>query len=215
MYRLIGIALLIIVIVSFSLAIFALWMSRASLRRNIWLAGFFTDILDFFYLPIKFFFHKYSDTEKLERWMVSLKNMAHKSAFKKTGHRLLLAPHCMRALDCPAASTRFGIECISCGKCIFSTIKTDAKRFHYTLYIVAGSSYVRHIIKKESADGALLLACNYELNKVMRSLKHKNIKTYGIPLSKDGCYATEIDYNKLVKEMEYFSRARISLDVVA
>ncbi|MCL7413525.1 MAG: DUF116 domain-containing protein [ANME-2 cluster archaeon] len=215
MYRLIGIALLVIVVVSFFLAIFALWMSRASLSRNIWLAGFFTDILDFFYLPIKFLFHKYSDTEKLERWMVSLKNMAHKSAFKKTKHRLLLAPHCMRALDCPAASTRFGIECISCGKCIFSMIKTDAKRFNYTLYIVAGSSYVRHIIKKESADGALLLACNYELNKVMRSLKHKKIETYGIPLSKDGCYATEIDYNKLQKEMEYFSKARIIIDVVA
>lgn len=205
MYRLIGIALLVIVVVSFFLAIFALWMSRASLSRNIWLAGFFANILDFFYLPIKALFHKYSETEKLEKWMVSLKNMAHKSAFKKTKHRLLLAPHCMRALDCPAASTMFGIECTSCGKCIFSKMKTDAKRFNYSLHIVAGSSYVRHIIKKESADGALLLACNYELNKVMRSLKNKNIVTYGIPLLNDGCYATELDYNKLIENMEYFS----------
>lgn len=206
MYDLIGIALITVVVVSISLVTLALFVSRASLTRNVWLAGFFVNILDFFYLPIKATFQKYSDTQKLERWMVSLKNMAHKSGFKKTKHRLLLAPHCMRSLDCPAASTRFGIECVSCGKCIFSKIKTDAERYNYTLFIVAGSSYVRHIIKKESADGALLLACNYELNKVMRSLKNKNITTYGVPLLNDGCYATEVDYSKMIEVMEYFSK---------
>ncbi len=205
MYSLIGIALVAIVVVSIFLIILALFMSRASLNRNVKLAGFFANILDFFYLPIKSIFYKYSETEKLERWMVSLKNMAHRSDFEKTKHRLLLAPHCMRALDCPAASTKFGIECISCGKCIFTKIKADAERFNYTLYIVAGSSYIRHIVKKESADGALLLACNYELNKVMRSLKRKNIVTYGIPLLNDGCYATEIDYDNMIKVMEEFS----------
>ncbi len=205
MYSLIGIALVVIVVVSIFLVILALFMSRASLTRNVRLAGFFANILDFFYLPIKSIFYKYSETEKLERWMVSLKNMAHRSGFEKTKHRLLLAPHCMRALDCPAASTKFGIECISCGKCIFSKIKEDAERFNYTLYIVAGSSYIRHIVKKESADGALLLACNYELNKVMRSLKRKNIVTYGVPLLNDGCYATEIDYDNMIKVIEEFS----------
>lgn len=205
MYSLIGIALVAIVVVSIFLVILALFMSRASLTRNVRLAGFFANILDFFYLPIKSIFYKYSETEKLERWMVSLKNMAHRSGFEKTKHRLLLAPHCMRALDCPAASTKFGIECISCGKCIFSKIKEDAERFNYTLYIVAGSSYIRHIVKKESADGALLLACNYELNKVMRSLKRKNIVTYGVPLLNDGCYATKIDYDNMIKVMEEFS----------
>lgn len=205
MYDLIGIALIMVVVVSISLVILALFVSRVSLNRNVWLAGFFVNILDFFYLPIKAIFQKYSETQKLERWMVSLKNMAQTSDFKKTKQRLLLAPHCMRSLDCPAASTRFGIECTSCGKCIFSKIKTDAKRYNYKLYIVAGSSYVRHIIKKDSADGALLLACNYELNKVMRSLKRKNITTYGVPLLNDGCYATEVDYNKLIETMEYFN----------
>ena len=205
MYDLIGIALVAIVVVSISLVTLALFVSRISLNRNVRLAGFFANVLDFFYLPIKAIFDKYSKTEKLERWMVSLKNMAHRSGFKKTKHRLLLAPHCMRALDCPAASTKFGIECISCGKCIFTKMITDAERFNYTLYIVAGSSYIRHIVKKDSADGALLLACNYELNKVMRSLKRKNIVTYGVPLLNDGCYATEIDYDNLIKVIEEFS----------
>ncbi len=204
MYDLFGTSLAIIAVVSIFLVLLSLFMSRASLNMTICIPGFFANILDFFYLPIKALFHKYSDTRKLDKWMVSLKNMAHKSDFKKTEHRLLLAPHCMRALDCPAASTKFGIECISCGKCIFTKIKADAERFNYTLHIIAGSSYIRHIVKKESSDGALLLACNYELNKVMRSLKHSDIMTYGVPLLNDGCYATEIDYDNLVKMMEKF-----------
>ena len=76
------------------------------------------------------------------------------------------------------------------------------KQYNYNLHIVAGSSYIRHIVKKESADGALLVACNYELNKVMRSLKRRNIVTYGVPLQNDGCFATRVDYDKLINVME-------------
>jgi len=201
-YNLIGFGIFIIVIISVILTLLALFVSRLSLNRNVWLAGFFANILDFFYLPIKSVFFKFSDTRIFDKWMVSLKNTAHRSDFIKTQHRLLLTPHCMRSLDCPAPSTRFGIECMSCGKCIFSQMKEDAKKYNYNLHIVAGSSYVRHIIKKQSADGALLVACNYELNKVMRSLKGKNIVTYGIPLLNDGCFDTKVDYDNLVNVME-------------
>ena len=205
MYDLIGIALSLIVVVSVVLALLALLVSRISLNRHVWLAGVFADILDFFYLPIKAVFQRFADTRTLDTWMVSLKNMAHRSAFAKTKHRLLLTPHCMRSLDCPAPSTRFGIQCQRCGRCVFSKMVEDADRLGYTLFIVAGSSYVRHIINKESADGVLLVACNYELNKVMRSLKRRKIVTYGVPLLTDGCYNTEVDYENLVNVMESFS----------
>ncbi len=204
MYELIGIVISGIFVVSVVLALLALIISRISLTRNVWLAGVFADILDFLYLPIKAVFQRCSDTRTLDAWMVSLKNMAHKSAFAKTKHRLLLTPHCMRSLDCPAPSTRFGIQCTGCGKCVFSRMRDDADRFGYTLYIIAGSSYVRHVIKKESADGALLVACNYELNKVMRALKRKKLVTYGVPLLTDGCYNTSVDYENLISVLEGF-----------
>ncbi|MCK5109855.1 MAG: DUF116 domain-containing protein, partial [Methanosarcinales archaeon] len=203
-YELIGIVMFVIVVVSVVLALLALVISRISLNRHVWLSEVFADILDFFYLPIKAVFQRCADTRTLDTWMVSLKNMAHRSAFAKTKHRLLLTPHCMRSLDCPAPSTRFGIQCKGCGKCIFSRMQEDADRFGYTLYIIAGSSYVRHVIKKESADGALLVACNYELNKVMRALKRKKIVTYGVPLLTDGCYNTEVEYENLIAVMESF-----------
>jgi len=201
-YGMIGFGIFLIIIISVILTLLALFVGRLSLNRNVWLAGFFANILDFFYLPIKSLFFKFGDTRTFDKWMVSLKNTAHRSDFIKTQHRLLLTPHCMRSLECPAPSTRYGIECMSCGKCIFSKMKEDAKQYNYSLHIVAGSSYIRHIVKKESADGALLVACNYELNKVMRSLKRKKIVTYGVPLLNDGCYDTKVDYDNLVNVMK-------------
>jgi len=206
MYELIGVALVVLVVASLALVLVALSISRVSMSRHVWLAGLFANVLDFFYLPVKAIFCRYADVGTLDAWMVSLKNMANERAFKRTKNRLLLTPHCMRSLDCPAESTRFGIACTSCGRCVFSKLSKDAARLGYTLYIVAGSSYIRHITKKESADGALLVACNYELNKVMRSLKRRKIVTYGVALLTDGCYNTSVDYEKLINIMEEMNR---------
>lgn len=109
MYNLIGKVLFFTVIFSVFIASTALLVSRISLNRYVWLAGFFANVLDFFYMPLRHLFVKFSDSRILDKWMASLKNMAHKSAFVKTRKRIILAPHCMRALDCPAHSTREGI----------------------------------------------------------------------------------------------------------
>jgi hypothetical protein len=205
MYRLLGEIITILIVLSVLLAGIALAVSRISLNRHVWLAGFFAEVLDFFYLPLKFFFFKLSDTRILDKWMVSLKNIANQSAFEKTGKRMIIAPHCMRFLECPASSTRTGIECVSCGKCVFSRLKEDAARYGYRLYIVTGSSFVKHVIKEERYEGALLIACDYELNKVMMGLKGKNIVTYGIPMSNDGCFNTEVDYGTVIDTLNMFS----------
>ncbi|MCS3922956.1 DUF116 domain-containing protein [Methanosalsum natronophilum] len=203
MYSLIGLILFVIIVLSVSLSIIALFASKMSVNRHVSLASFFANILDFFYLPIKSIFDRFHDVTKLDMWMVSLKNMANFSRFKNTKNRLILAPHCMRSLNCPAHSTQFGIMCEECGRCMFDNLKKDAKKYNYKLYIVAGSSYIRHIVKKESADAALLIACYYELNKVMMSLKNKGIVTYGIPLMNDGCYATQVDYVNVKKTLQF------------
>ncbi|WP_292466822.1 DUF116 domain-containing protein [Methanolobus sp.] len=205
MYRTIGIIVTIIFISSLLLATLALAMSRISLNRHVWLSGFFAGILDFFYMPLKYFFYKFSDPRILDKWMVSLKNISNKNTFMKTNKRMIIAPHCMRAMDCPASSTKTGIQCISCGKCIFSKLKDDSKTYGYDLYIVTGSSFVKHVLKEKSYDAALLIACDYELNKVMMGLKGKKIVTYGIPMLNDGCFNTEVEYEKVIETLEMLS----------
>ncbi|WP_406657947.1 DUF116 domain-containing protein [Methanolobus sp. ZRKC2] len=208
MYRLLGEVILALSVMSVLLASVSLAASRMSLNRNVWLAGFFVEILDFFYLPLNFFFFKLSDTRKLDKWMVSLKNIAHKNDFAKTKRRMMITPHCMRFLECPAPSTKKGIQCTSCGKCVFTKLKEDAEKYGYRLYIVTGSSFVKHIIKEGKYEGALLIACDYELNKVMMGLKGKNIVTYGIPMLNDGCFNTEVEYSKVIDTLEMLDENR-------
>ena len=205
MYRVLGVIISIIVALSVLLATIALAVSKISMSRHVWLSGFFSGILDFFYMPLKFFFFKFSDTRILDKWMVSLKNIANKDDFSKTTKRMILTPHCMRSLDCPAVSTRSGIQCVSCGKCVFTRLKEDAARYGYRLYIVTGSSFVKHVIREEDYDGALLIACDYELNKVMMGLKGMKIVTYGIPMLNDGCFNTEVEYENVLETLEMFA----------
>jgi hypothetical protein len=205
-YRLIGEAVFVLIIASVMLIAVALIVSRMSLKRNIWLAGSFAEILDFFYLPIKYFFYKFSDPKILDKWVVSLKNIAHRNDFRKTKNRIILAPHCMRSMDCPAHSTQDGIQCVSCGKCVFERLGRDAQKYRYKLYIITGSSFVKHILKDSKIDGALLIACDYELNKVMQALKGTKIVTYGIPMLNDGCYNTQVDYNDIIQAFEDFKQ---------
>lgn len=205
MYRTIGIMVTIILVLSVLLALIALAVSRISLNRHVWLAGFFAGILDFFYMPLKYFFYKFSDPRILDKWMVSLKNISNRNEFSKTQKRMIIAPHCMRSMDCPASSTRTGIQCVSCGKCVFSKLRDDAKKYGYDLYIVTGSSFVKHVLKVKNYDAALLIACDYELNKVMMGLKGKKLVTYGIPMLNDGCFNTKVEYDEVIKTLEMFS----------
>ncbi|KKH92778.1 hypothetical protein EO95_13555 [Methanosarcina sp. 1.H.T.1A.1] len=204
MYNYIGKALFFVTILSLVLSAVALAVSRKSLTQNVLLAGFFANVLDFFYLPLRHIFLKFSDTRVLDKWMSSLKIRAHASAFAKTKKRIILAPHCMRALDCPAHSTQTGIQCKSCGKCVFTQLKKDAEKYGYKVFILTGSSYVKNILKMEAADGILLIACDYEINKVMRALKGKKVITYGITMENDGCFGTEVNYQKVLKVFDDF-----------
>lgn len=208
MYNLIGKALFFSIVFSLFLSSIALVVSRKSLTGNVYLAGFFANVLDFFYLPLRHLFLKFSDTRILDKWMASLKNRANKSDFAKTKKRILLAPHCMRSLDCPAYTTQTGIQCKSCGKCVFTQLKKDAEKYGYKVFVLTGSSYVKNILKMEAADGILLIACDYEINKVMRALKGKGVVSYGIPMERDGCFGTEVNYQNVLNAFESFKAFR-------
>jgi hypothetical protein len=209
MYSFIGKALLFTIVFSILISMFALIVSRISLKRNVWLAGFFSNVLDFFYLPIKYFFCKLSDPRILDKWIVSLKNIANASSFSKTKNRIIIVPHCVRALDCPASSTILGIQCRDCGKCIVSQLRKDAKKYGYDIYITTGSSAIANILKHKPADGIFGIACDYEINKAMCALNGKKVVTYGVPLLNDGCYNTKVDYEKVTEMLEYFDKNKM------
>ena len=183
------------------LVIVALFAGYIALTRKIILYSFFAKILDFFYMPLRTIYVSFGKRKRLDSIMVELKNKANKKKFKKTKKRILIAPHCLRSLQCPAHGTREGIQCKSCGKCPYTEIKKVADKLGMKVYILTGSSAVRYIVKTKKFESVILLACYYDLNKVMRYLAPHNIIFYGVPLTKDGCFNTKTNLKKLYSVM--------------
>ncbi len=202
MYELIGKILVYGFEISAIIVIIALGIGYAALRRKVYFCGLFADILDFFYYPLLSIFSWFNKEKELDMIMVNLKNYANKEKFAASKNRIIIGGQCSRHLDCPASSTREGIKCVSCGRCSFSKIKNKAEKKGYKLYIMTGSSFIKYIIKEGNVDGILAVICNYEVNKGMRAIRKYNIPVYAVPLTKDGCYNTEFDVDKVIEAMD-------------
>jgi hypothetical protein len=189
---LVGAALLSVLVATGTAA----WAHRG---HGVPLKAFSVFVLDFFYVPLKRAFGALGQVAALDEMMVALKNRANRRRFARTRRRLLLAPQCLRHIDCPAPSTGRGILCEACGRCKLDGIVEEAKRLGYGAYIVAGSSFIARLIEQEKPDGALLIACPYECNKVMMALGR--LATYAVYLDKDGCVSTDIAVPRVLDAM--------------
>lgn len=208
MYDEVGRVIAICLVLSVIFLFIALYIGHTRLQKNAFFASYASRTLDFFYKPLlAVYMFIYKSPDKLHEKMAVIKNNAQRKKFSNTKARIVLAPHCMRHIDCKARTTRTGIQCTSCGKCDFAKIKTLSEEHGYKLYIITGSSFVKHILRHPDAkgtDGVLAIGCYYEINKGMRELKRKKIMTYGVPLLTSGCYNTQIDLEEFEKQLIYF-----------
>lgn len=197
-YYNVGWTLWVVIAVSFSLMFMAVVAGYLALKKRYILAGFFATIINAFRYPLS----RVMSSAKLDMMCVALLNQANLEKFKRAKRRALFAPHCLRHLECPAPTTKFGIDCKLCGKCVFTDIKKRAEELGYDLYILSGSSFIKHILKEKRYDSALGIGCYYELNKVMSALRNTPVITYGVPLTISGCINTKTDMSEVMDAME-------------
>lgn len=156
-------------------------------------------VLDFLYLPLKMAYGALGRKSSLDELMVALKNRVNRKRFARSRRRLLLAPQCLRHLECPAPGTRRGIQCKECGRCKVGDIVAEARQLGYELFLLTGSAYIPTLIAEEKPDAALLVACPYECNKVMMALGR--LVTYAVCLGRDGCVSTDVDLSQVAEAM--------------
>ncbi|MBQ3620315.1 MAG: DUF116 domain-containing protein [Methanosarcinaceae archaeon] len=212
MYREIGIFVVFLLLVSVILIISALYIGRGRLKeKSSFAAGIVAGVLDFYYKPMMGWIQVFSGSpQRLHEIMVHTKNEAAKKKFRLTEKRIIVAPHCMRHRDCPAHVTRTGIQCRSCGRCVYTQILKIAEREHYKVFIVTGSSSVKHVLRSDEAkgtDGILAVGCYYELNKGMRELSgNRRLTVCGYPMLDSGCYNTTIyliGFENFIKDLRH------------
>lgn len=110
---------------------------------------------------------------------------------------IMVLPHCLRAINCPAKLGESGLECVNCGNCCIGTIKSISDVKGIDLYIVPGSTFIKNVLKKRLFKGVIGVACPLDLNLAMMSLEKFCVQ--GVYLLRDGCINTIVDVDEVVE----------------
>jgi hypothetical protein len=133
------------------------------------------------------------------------RNLLEKEKFEASRKRVLLLPHCARkymdnrcqAEFKPAIPSYF---CRQCSKdCLIHQATIIGKRKGYDVYVLPGGSCVSRILKDNSYDGVVGVACGEELKIAGDYLKEAGTSGQAIPLLKNGCANTYFNIEILEK----------------
>jgi len=134
----------------------------------------------------------------IDRISIDLRNSLNKEKFENIDSKdvIIVLPHCLRSINCPAKLGPAGIECINCNKCDIGIIKEIADKKDMTVYIVPGSSFIKNVLKVKPFKAVIGVACPIDLNKSMTALS--DFTPRGIYLLKDGCINTVVDVDEVI-----------------
>ena len=123
-------------------------------------------------------------------------------SFKNAERKVLILPHCLRDIRCPAKLGINGVECIFCKRCPLGDIIKVAKENNYEVYIIPGSTFIKRILKEKKPTGVFGVSCYRDLFYGMNYLSRKGIPVQGQPLLKDGCIRTSVDIEELIMRIK-------------
>ncbi|MDR2426383.1 MAG: DUF116 domain-containing protein [Endomicrobium sp.] len=114
--------------------------------------------------------------------------------------RVVFAPHCMRnTAVCIAQEKESYYICGECGGCSIDKISKLIKKFGYKgLFIVKGGRSLMKLANEDRPEAVVGIACYFEGELGFKAFKGTNISVQYVPLTKDGCSATDAD----IKEIE-------------
>ncbi|MDR1087395.1 MAG: DUF116 domain-containing protein [Endomicrobium sp.] len=123
------------------------------------------------------------------------KLQAGKFALVEFNKRIVFAPHCMRNVSMCCAIDKGGYYvCDQCGGCKINAISKLVKELGYkALYVVKGGRTIEKIVTEENPEAIVGIACFFEGDQAFKMLKDKKIVIQFVPLTKDGCTATDTD----------------------
>ncbi|OED30641.1 DUF116 domain-containing protein [Methanosphaera sp. WGK6] len=187
------IILLIAIIITIILGIYLLRKNKLIFPKIL----LFT--LNFTYPSIKYLLQKFQfDDLIIDRISIDLRNKLNEKKFKELDAKdvIMVLPHCLRAMNCPAKLGHAGLECIKCGKCSIGTFKKISDEKGIGMYIVPGSTFIKHVIKIRKFKGVIGVACPLDLNTAMTALSNYTVQ--GIYLLNDGCINTLVNEDEVI-----------------
>jgi len=118
--------------------------------------------------------------------------------------RLVFAPHCMRnTAVCVAVEKDSHYVCMECGGCTMDDISRLVKKLGYGgLYVLKGGRAIVKIINEKKPGAIVGIACYYEGEQAFKVTEDIDVVVQFVPLTKDGCAATDTDMKEVEKILE-------------
>jgi hypothetical protein len=149
--------------------------------------------------------------EQVYKAIIHKQNKFHVNKFASVpfNKRIVFVPHCMRnTAVCAAVEKGSCYICTECGGCKISNIIKLIRESNYrNLYIVKGGRAIGKIIRKQKPEAVVGIACFFEGNQAFKMLKGENLAVQFVPLTKDGCAATDTDLTEVEKVLKYAVRS--------
>ncbi len=160
--------------------------------------------LKFTYSPAKSIISMFGDSLIVDASLIAAVNASMKKSFANAGpRRMLFAPQCLRSPECKARlDSRFGYVCVECGKCVIAQISAHAQRRGYRVFIVPGDRFVKRVVKEHPPDAVIGIACLGELSMAMLAGLRMGVACSGIPLTRSGCFCTEVSLDAVLSKIE-------------
>lgn len=127
---------------------------------------------------------------------IYVRNLSEQKSFLKTKKRALFLPHCSRKYMDNQCQARFDPEipsyqCAQCSPdCLVNQATALGRERGYDVYVLAGSSCIPKILKKDSYEGVVGVACSQELKVGGDYIGNNCLRGQAVPLTKNGCANT-------------------------
>ena len=134
-------------------------------------------------------------------------NLTERPKFLETKKRAFFLPHCSRKFMDNRCRANFEPSsppyvCQHCSEdCIVNKTVEYAKGKGYDVYIVPGGSCIPRILKNNSYEGIVGVACGEESKMMGHMLARMNVSGQAVPLIKNGCANTMFNMDTIKKTL--------------
>ncbi len=131
-------------------------------------------------------------------------SMAERFRATDISQRIVLLPHCMRnTKQCKAKDEGTYYSCMKCGACKIANIQKIADELGYKkVYIMKGGKAIYNILIEQKIKAVVAVACHFEGAQGIKMTDTLKVITQFIPLLKDGCCDTDVDFGQVKQIME-------------
>jgi hypothetical protein len=136
---------------------------------------------------------------------VQITNKIEREEFEKAERKAILIPHCARSFMDRRCMADFDpqvptYKCRSCNdSCAVNKATALGRKKGYNVYVIPGGSCAEKILRDNSYQGVIGVACGMELKMAIGLIKKLGIAGQGVFLTKNGCSHTNLSLESLEK----------------